>query len=224
MKQSGFATVLLLIIILVVGVVGGAYYLGQKGIITKFTGPAMTSQSPAPVVEEPPLLPPIPETDETANWKTYKNEALSVSFKYPEGAIIQKRDSSDNSPNAIQVSYDDPKAIGWGGPRPGWFIIIDMFENPNKLTIEEWAKENNYTKGGYKGESPTPIVTSVAIGGKAGIKWVDSIKRDYNLIKNGNEIILIFTNVTSVAGKPEFNEAQYQSLVEEILSTFQFLP
>lgn len=212
--NKGFATILVLLVVVLVGGVGMGWYLSNTGVIPKFSGPATTEQPPAP--------PEVPAADETANWKTYKNDALGISFKYPEGTIIQKRDSSDNSPNAIQISYEDPKAIGGGGPRPGWFMIVDMFENPNKLTIKEWAKENNYTKGGYGGESPTPTVTSVSIGGKAGIKWVDSIKRDFNLVKNGDEIIIIFTNVTSVAGKPEFNEAQYKSVLEEILSTFKF--
>lgn len=55
--NKGFATILVLLAIVFAFAIGGTYYLGQKGIIPKFQGPAITSQTPAPIVEQPPTLP-----------------------------------------------------------------------------------------------------------------------------------------------------------------------
>lgn len=73
--NKGFATILVLLVVVLVGGVGVGWYLSQQGVIPKFTGPATTEQPPAP--------PEVPEGNETANWKTYTNGDLKIQFDYP---------------------------------------------------------------------------------------------------------------------------------------------
>lgn len=69
--QSGIVGIFVLILVLVIAVAGGAYYLGR--VSTKLQ-PTKTQQ-PAQVTPSP---------DPTANWKVYTSN-FGFSFKYPEG-------------------------------------------------------------------------------------------------------------------------------------------
>ncbi|MBI2600613.1 hypothetical protein HYW42_01555 [Candidatus Daviesbacteria bacterium] len=78
--QKGQTAVLVVLGILILGIVaGGAYYFGksqvakpqqQNAVITSQTSQLTPASSPSPV-------------DETANWKAYKDSKYAYSFKYP---------------------------------------------------------------------------------------------------------------------------------------------
>lgn len=80
MKQKGFAQVLILVgIVLIIGIAGGAYYFG------KF------SSKPAqqPVAQQVATPTSQSAQDETANWKTYSDDQ-DIYFKYPqEGTVVK---------------------------------------------------------------------------------------------------------------------------------------
>lgn len=161
MHSRGFATVLLLIVVLVGAAVVGAYYLSKTGVIPKFPGSATTSQSPAPNVEQPPAPPEVPDEDasrepngsaETANWKTYTNMEHRYSFEYPEdkytisemkpvGIATHKR--NDFLPEGNQQStlllYCPPlqrqnnDCFG-----PGSTFEVNTLENRQGYNIDKW--------------------------------------------------------------------------------------
>lgn|SRR3989344_2294118 len=92
--QKGFVPILILILIVVVGIAGGAYYFGydhgwEKSLDKQ--NPNIYS-SPGPTGNKP-----TPSPDETANWKTYTSEKLkdvsfeSFSIKYPSNWILDIR-------------------------------------------------------------------------------------------------------------------------------------
>lgn len=70
MKQNGFSTVLILLIITVVGVGGYLIYQNQnKSTLQQTTQP-------------------LPTIDETANWQVYTNTKFGYSLKYPPSLYI----------------------------------------------------------------------------------------------------------------------------------------
>lgn len=75
-QNKGIVEVFVLVLILVVAIAGGAYYLGRFS--TKLQ-PTKTQQ-PAQITPSP---------DPTANWKTYTSEDTTFSFKYPSDWIYE---------------------------------------------------------------------------------------------------------------------------------------
>lgn len=86
--QKGFSAILVLVgLVAVLVVVGGIFYVGR--LITPKTNsdtsqatslPSASTnnyQQPSPSVQQP------TKTDDTANWKTYKSQIESFTFKYP---------------------------------------------------------------------------------------------------------------------------------------------
>ena len=88
MKQKGLAPILLLIGILVlVGVAGGAYFLGMSRDSSPVAQPVpQTVQNITPTPE--PVEVAIEEPEEISNWKTYANKELGFSINYPNTWLL----------------------------------------------------------------------------------------------------------------------------------------
>ena len=70
-KQKGFVSFLLIVLVLVGAAVAGYLYLGKN--FSQFSLPTPKT-----------LITPTPSSsDPTANWKTYTNKEIGISFKYP---------------------------------------------------------------------------------------------------------------------------------------------
>ncbi len=72
--QKGSVVIYILVGILILAALGGAYYFGKsqsvKPVATLPANPVVTSQTPQPIAQ-------------IANWKTYTNDELQYTFKYP---------------------------------------------------------------------------------------------------------------------------------------------
>ncbi|OGE19921.1 hypothetical protein A3A14_01140 [Candidatus Daviesbacteria bacterium RIFCSPLOWO2_01_FULL_43_38] len=77
--QKGFVQFIVMGIVVLVLVGVGAFYLGKKAAVLKPQNQVVTSQ-----------VTPSSTPDETANWKTYTDQKLKVSIKYPDSIIILK--------------------------------------------------------------------------------------------------------------------------------------
>ena len=75
MKQKGFAPIIIILVIALIG--AGAYFLGTKNILKFPSFPLSPTLSPSPT----------PTPDPTANWKTYT--ANEFTFKYPVNWFIE---------------------------------------------------------------------------------------------------------------------------------------
>lgn len=81
MNQKGFVVVLIMLgVVAVLGLVGGAYYFG------KAQTPKLQPQNTV-VVSQPPQ--PTSTPDETANWKIYTNQQYGYLIKYPTDKLVQ---------------------------------------------------------------------------------------------------------------------------------------
>ncbi|MBI4059002.1 hypothetical protein HY404_02050 [Candidatus Microgenomates bacterium] len=70
-KQGGFTPILILIIVVILAIGGGAYFLGKQSI-TLTPRESMNTVLPSPT-----------SLDETASWKTYTNSRYKFSIQYP---------------------------------------------------------------------------------------------------------------------------------------------
>ncbi|MEK7542859.1 MAG: hypothetical protein AAB503_00945 [Patescibacteria group bacterium] len=104
MNQKGFANVVLIILVVVlVGVVG--YFAFIKKPVTPTVMEQATNNTPTtqqtPSLTTDNISSQTPLTNETANWKTYRNDSFGVEFKYPLAingktvSTVERKDRKD---------------------------------------------------------------------------------------------------------------------------------
>lgn len=166
--QKGFMPILILVgILIITAVAGGAYYLGRL---------ATSKPSPAPVSQTPqPTLSTVPVTDETVNWKTYEDLDLGFSLKYPF------------NPNFGATGYGHDKIINGviiGPLQSEADFYLEAYDNPKKLSPLGWVEAKNYRVGSLEleiGDSSGkfhPVlltrsdikITNIEVGGQSAIE------------------------------------------------------
>lgn len=85
MKQKGFAPIIILILLVLVGV--GVYYFGTIKNKSVSTPVASVQPSSSPLAK--------PTTDPTANWKIYSNQSLGFELKYPPSVKITRETNDE---------------------------------------------------------------------------------------------------------------------------------
>ena len=153
MRQKGFAPILIIILVLIA--IGGAYYFGTKkgNIIPTPTQSPVTVASNAPA----PITPTTkPTTDPTANWKTYENNVYHYSFKYPPSWAVRAFQYSDNSTSdPLKTSY---LILSSEGVDKMYFSLTDPLINPTLedgyISTNKYGKPISYYKVFPNGEGP----------------------------------------------------------------------
>lgn len=196
MKQKGFAPILIVIIIALFAVVG-AYYLGSlnKSAVKNQAQP--TIQPSITTVTEKPLtsLKPTSKPDETASWKVF-SEANSLTFKYPVDYILTY------TPESINVQKDPARAL----------LYISILDNPNSLSASQWFDSQ-------PSQIREPIISthsrsSIKVAGQTAVKLV---KQD-----GSNDFLVILTHDTK-GYFVYFGPSSAETIIaNQILSTFKF--
>lgn len=137
-KQKGSALIFLLVGVLVIAAIGGAYYLGRS--TTSTPSPVSTSQIPQPTI-------PSSSTDETTRWKTYTNNKYGYSFKYPTDWTLEENEmqgfqsialtKTDNTQEQEQVLLP-----GDQNADVIYKIITRVETNPKGYTAKEYLLQN----------------------------------------------------------------------------------
>lgn len=121
--QRGFFEILVLALVIIAAVAGGAYYFGtQKGSI-----PFVSKSSPTP----------SPSADPTSNWKTYTNTKFNYSLKYPTDWVVAKECPQDPQCDPIDesTSIDSTEKFGPAHEPLQYYLSILNHDNPGKLNF-----------------------------------------------------------------------------------------
>jgi len=190
-KQKGFAPILIILVIAVMA--AGAYFLGTKNILE------LPNSLPLPG-----LFPsPTPTPDPTANWRTYTNTELNISFKL----------SSLEEPVVNGGLVENSKSKMGGA-----LVNAGVFYNPNNLGIcdpkKGIAQKACLLEGNSQGQEKD--IAEYTLGGKKAVSfyvWETEGNSIYRIIQLEDNS---FTIATAVDG-PGLAEG-----FENILSTFKF--
>lgn len=97
-RQQGIIEIVVLII-LALAIAGGAYYLGRQSNLKPTSSPTV-KVSPTPTL-----------TDETRSWKTYENNNLKFSFRYPGEYNFEVHDPFPDKRVQVLLNPEEDKFV-----------------------------------------------------------------------------------------------------------------
>lgn len=225
MKQRGIIGIFVLILILVVAVAGGAYYLGRFS--TKLQ-PQSTTPSPDPTAigristkpqptktQQSTQVTPSPEP--IANWKTYANTEKNFSLQYPSDWSVKIfNESSFILGNKADLELLTAEMLNHGWPG-GMSIDISKTEYPSAELQKEGIEKNPWEENlnHYQFSKTT-------MGGKMANKQISLSQEDYiqfpytsiGLNFKGHGWTVMFPNINY--------KGDHDKIYDQILSTFRF--
>lgn len=198
MTQKGQTQVLIIVVILAVFL--GGYYLGQQRI------------KPTPTPPQPIITPSPSPSDETANWKTYTSTRYNFTFRYPIQAKIEEPEGM------VGLSVWGPTQVKDTDFYDGIslrFSSGSLESKSLKFFVEEKVKQSK--------ENAEIIVnpTEIKVGNLTGYTYrVRGLgEHTYIYLTPRYNTYLEIINSTVDPGN-----RGYQETVNQILSTFKFLP
>ncbi len=219
--QRGFAPIIILVGILVIIVIaGGAYYFGKSQAVK----PEATSSSPNPVATSQPPQPtavfqttPVPSpssTVDTSNWKTIQYET-HIYFKYPQNWV----EGLGHETCGITLSSKEQDVS---------LIICSTYNDsndPKNDTPEHLASVDQNQTLQYDKSSKVISISKINIDGHQGVKQETKTS-------SGSYIDVYFAHISDAGPPPGdiaitfFSKKDYnqetRSLIDQILSTFKF--
>lgn len=208
MRQRGIVGIFVLVLILVVAMTGGAYYLGRtttRPQVTKTNQATPTTPTPNPYRE--------PDgSAATANWKTYTSSQFGLSFSYPNGVMVTE------SQYGLFLKFRGPNQ-GEGGLEDGFHIELSKkpLEIPLEKIVDKDAAEPKQYGQLIDGPSQTDLGKNRAYRFRA--QGDSGYTYDSIYIPNGSSYWYVETTVEDYYNN---NKSQYQKVVDQILSTFKF--
>jgi len=212
--QRGQTGILILVgVLLLVVVAGGAYYLGRQTSPKSPSAPVVTSQIPQPTPASSFDVNPAPTgARETANWKIYTSSHANYSFKYPqEWPLVIVPVSTGCNPCIEDIDFTPNYIPNSGDTTLGVIIVnkepkiqsLDDYVNIQVKGDESKINLNYTTLGGEKAVSyklsggipPLPIIEYVVV--KNGYQYILRIEDSKETNKNRDKNIQIFNQILS---------------------------
>ncbi len=188
-KTKDFVVLLLSILLIISCLVAGFFAYKTQSLVKEIT---KLRSIQTPIVRD------TPTPDPTADWKTYTNDELSISFRYPAQWSAKYKDFQ-NTDAIVEFEYKNTPI----------FYIID--DNKIYSSIEKYLGNQNVLSSDITLDNKPAKKISVA--GDDG--HITSFKRILYLSKNKNVVDLNYI-------WPYFDEHENDRTFDLILSTFKF--
>ncbi|MDP3973913.1 MAG: hypothetical protein Q8P92_03710 [Candidatus Daviesbacteria bacterium] len=202
-NQKGNFLLIIGLVVLVLVVGAGGYFLYQKQVNKPVTTPQTSQVTPSPI------------PDETANWKTYSNSSLGFSFSYPmilDHLYDQFGFNHPDNPegNLLLQNFDGSK------PRqdqPTDFqMVVEAYKNSDQVTLDKYVKDPNKVWN----QSGVQIFADITLGNEPALKGL-AIQKNEKVptiwVSHKGYVLTIYLET------PKSTNA---SLFDQILSTFKF--
>ena len=154
MSQKGQIQIILIGILILAGVAGGAYYFG-KSQAPKSKNPVVTSTSPTPDASPAPT-----GAEETANWKTYTNTQYSYSISYPDSWEVREAkprvgNSTVWSGEILDQQLKEVQKVSFINRSRGnqGSLTVGIRSNPDNYDLNQWFIKNKRVGEKIKGDT-----------------------------------------------------------------------
>lgn len=154
--------------------------------------------------------------DLTDDWKTYENEKVDFTFKYPNNYSENSYDPRPNTPGSWQIQIMSPLTEDHGGPQL----------NSRELKIEiyiESKKVNDSLDAFFEEQAQAEDFDPQWTRSKINIAGIEAIKLNWTGMGSGIGYFLINNNKRITIAKYPQNTS-LDSEFNQILSTFKFTP
>ena len=226
--RKGFAPILVvlgLISILVIVFFGLKYYVKTHSIPIDENTPILAQEQTLP-----PETSPIP-FDETASWKTYRNEKLGLSFKYPQSLELGEGNNKISFNNYKEIGLSPTETARSDMADIAIHIQIEIEPVDSQITLEEYldkkypAEDEKWEFSSLQKQRSTGIMRDIRIGAEAGfiseegMLW-ENIQRTAWVKRDSQIVTFTATGCCDTGSEPsEIAEKTF----DQILSTFKFL-
>lgn len=238
MKQKGFTQVYILIALIVLGAVGGAYYLGTtKSSIPRVQDQVIVSQAPQPIITSKPILTPVTTsrptdstkaTDNTeqaeelktetisykpdSSWSTYTDKVAKFTIQYPPEHKVSDASKEGQEVYIWSCGFNDPNRgkICSGG------FSLRIYNDYDQGSRREWVSKKFAP---YK-----PYYLNWIIDGKKALVMIEGNPGGSSsmlvAIPNGSQMVVYSKGF--VSWDPDTNKLPDLTYQKNILSTFRF--
>lgn len=219
-NQKGFFPIMIGMIILLIVVAGGAYYLGTQN--SKSNLPS-TSQSNQPTVSPtensqypPSTITPSPTSGTMVNWKSYISTKAKYSFKYPPEWPLVSVPESPQCTVCIETFVFSPAYNPNSGDTN--IAVIQVFKESNIKSLDDYVNIH------VKGDQSKVDLKYTTVGGERAVSYKLSggipplPVIEYAVYKNGFYYIIRIDDSTETNKSKERNVM----LFDEMLTIFNF--
>lgn len=167
--------------------------------------------------------------EETANWKTYRNEKYSIEFQYPNSWILDDKEAlsinlPDQTKNFIQINVSNdvsgPEDESMSPCQPGIASVVYQVGKlrDSQQTFEEFV--NFQIENPERGMPPAvkPRLIQATIGGHNALKiekMVDNCKTEFFYVEQNLDHYMTISFIV--------DKNDDKLIIDQMLSTFKFL-
>lgn len=200
-KQKGLAPVVIVVLIAALAVGGYLIYKLPRTAVPPPTPQTTPMSSPTPNPSPAPA-----DAGETTNWKTYTDSQIGYSIKYPQEIILPRSNCDTfvlpaSEGERIRVQNQKRSGMELAFKIEGLEFAVCEMANEQRLTPEQFAKIH----------SPESQFTPMSLDNQSGVTAYTEIF----INSPQNKILRIWYR---------YSRREDKLIVDQILSTFKFLP